>query len=434
MAVPVVPLARGLLFTLLVASAGCGGLDPVDPSRGDPQGDGDGDGDPPGDGDGDDDMDDVDASTPDDGGESDGGSPTRETVGFHINDEYMPLIDMIDAAEASVDLEIYEMFDGGVIGALYRALSRGVHVRVVAEPEPVGENCLVFEPASAGDASHCINLKQLVAAVREHGGSYVPYAKDQLCAGASYCLQHGKLALVDGALALVSTGNFTSTSLCPRGSSVPTCNRDYTVVSDDAAVVARLAAIFEADLASEAYDLEALLGDDLADKLTVSPLSRAPLVDFIDSARHTLRVANQYLHEPSLNAAIVAAGERGVDVQVMVSSFCHFGTPTSSERNEETAIFSTFDAAGVKSRTFTRLQTIDGKPGYLHAKAIVVDGERAWVGSVNGSTAATSANREFGLFFTDSAGVAALTASLEADFADEDSQSWQESLACKNDF
>jgi len=193
-----------------------------------------------------------------------------------------------------------------------------------------------------------------------------------------------------------------------------------------------LSAIFEADLASDAYDLPALLGSDLVDKLTVSPLSRAPLVEFIDSAEHTLRVANQYLHEPVLNAAIVAAAERGVDVQVMVASFCHFGTPSSSDRNEETGIFSDFDAAGVKSRIFTRQQTIRGKPGYLHAKAIVAD-ERAWVGSVNGSTAATSANREFGLFFSEPAEVAELRASFEADFAAEGSESWQESLACKND-
>ena len=87
----------------------------------------------------------------------------------------------------------------------------------------------------------------------------------------------------------------------------------------------------------------------------------------------------------------------------------------------------------MKSRTFTRLQTVGGKPGYLHAKAMVVDGERAWVGSVNGSTAATSANREFGVFFSEPSQVAALEASLEADFADEGSESWQESLACKND-
>jgi cardiolipin synthase len=436
-------LVRGLLLALLLAGAGCGGVAPVNPSDHAPHGDGDGDGHGDGDGDddgagdgdgdGDSDMEDADAATPeDDGSDADGGTPASGVVGFHINDEYMPLVDMIDAAASSVDIEIYEMFDGGVIGALYRALSRGVTVRVVSEPQPVGEACQVFEPESQGDASKCVNAKQLLAAIREQGGSYVPFAKDQFCADADYCVQHGKIALVDAKLALVSSGNFNASNLC-SGTFLDSCDRDYTVVTDEAAVVARLVSIFEHDLASEAYDLGALLGTDLADKLTVSPLSRAPLVDFIDSAQHTLRIANQYLHEPELNDAIVAAAQRGVDVQVMVASFCAFGSPSSSDRNQETGVFSDFDAAGVKSRAFTHLQTVGDKPGYLHAKAMVAD-DRAWVGSVNGSTAATSANREFGLFFDEPAAVAALRASLESDFADAGSESWRDSLACQNDF
>jgi cardiolipin synthase len=443
MAVRAVSLPRGLWLALAVA--GCGGVGPVDPPANDEQV---ADGDPPADGDEqgdegagaeespelDDDAGTADAAVEvDAGGDGDdAGLPPQGIVGLHVNHEYMPLIDLIDEAAVAIDMELYEMFDSGVHAALHRALARGVQVRVVAEPAPVGQRCSVFEAEAEGDSPDCINAKLLVATVRQRGGVYEPYDKSVLCTS-SRCVQHGKLAIFDGARALVSTGNFNASSLCSPGSSVPTCNRDYTVVSDDPKVVAKLTEVFEADLAASPYDLAALLGDELADELTVSPLSRTPLVAFIDSAERSLRVANQYLHEPELNDAIVAAARRGVDVQVMVASFCYFGRPSRDDVDTETEIFTAFDVAGVESRIFTRQMTIGGKPGYLHAKAIVVDDERAWVGSVNGSVAGTSANREFGLFFDEPDWVARLSRSLDRDFADERGESWRESLSCQSD-
>ena len=82
---------------------------------------------------------------------------------------------------------------------------------------------------------------------------------------------------------------------------------------------------------------------------------------------------------------------------------------------------------------FTRRIVVGGRPGYLHAKAIIVDGKKAWVGSVNGSTAALTNNREFGIFVTEPALISKLSKSILSDFSDPRGESWVDSVECKYD-
>ena len=82
---------------------------------------------------------------------------------------------------------------------------------------------------------------------------------------------------------------------------------------------------------------------------------------------------------------------------------------------------------------FTKGILINGTPGYLHAKVMVADGARAWIGSVNGSDTATSDNREFGIFFSTPADVEALDQQIIADHNAAAAETWQQSLACTKD-
>lgn len=374
------------------------------------------------------------SARPDDGDASspDGGTPSALEAyeGVYENASGLPLIAMLDAAQDALDLEVYELHDTAVQAALRRALARGVRVRVVAEPAPLGSTCRPFEPLAASETTECVRIKNLIADVRAAGGRYEPFAKEALCEAPDRCLQHGKLILFDEQVALVSSGNFNATSLCRPDATSDRCNRDYTVVTQDAATTRALRAVFEADLFGQSYDLRATLENEAAQALTVSPLARAPLLDFIASATRSIRIANQYFREPELNAALIAAAERGVRVRLLVSDFCAFGAPNGAELARERDVYDAFERAGVESRVFTARTLVAGVPGYLHAKAIVVDDERAWVGSVNGSVQATSHNREFGLFFSEPAWVLALSQWLAADFGDAGSVSIREGLAC----
>ena len=367
-----------------------------------------------------------------------GGAPSSQaatTEKFYENASGSPLLTLIQTAKQTIDIEIYEMNDPGVQAALKAAVDKGVRVRVIQEEKPVGASCRVFEPKSSADADTCASLKTLAAYIRSKGGTYIPFAYKQLCGiSGTHCFQHGKMVLADSRYALLSTGNFNSSSLCNRSENPTACNRDYTMVSTDATAVRTLEAIFEKDLKGVAYDVTKVLSASGTDKITVSPDSMTPLVDLIRSAKKTLQIQNQYLKDPTLNAAIVDAAKRGVQVFVMVSSACSYGKPSENDIAQWKQIYGTFDKAKVNTRIFTRKITVNGVKGYLHAKTILVDSSRAWVGSVNGSTTSLSNNREYGMFFNDPAEVKKLATFLYSDYTNANAETWKDSLVCKNDW
>jgi phosphatidylserine/phosphatidylglycerophosphate/cardiolipin synthase-like enzyme len=54
---------------------------------------------------------------------------------------------------------------------------------------------------------------------------------------------------------------------------------------------------------------------------------------------------------------------------------------------------------------------------YEHAKMMIADGQRAFIGSVNFSTASTTNARELGIFFDDPASIAMISQAFEQDWA-----------------
>jgi phosphatidylserine/phosphatidylglycerophosphate/cardiolipin synthase-like enzyme len=54
---------------------------------------------------------------------------------------------------------------------------------------------------------------------------------------------------------------------------------------------------------------------------------------------------------------------------------------------------------------------------YIHAKAIVVDGTTAWIGSENFTTGSLKYNREVGVIFTTPSEVAKVQAAIQSDVA-----------------
>ncbi len=365
------------------------------------------------------------------------------STGLYINSEGAHVTDLIDQAQSTIQMEVYEMDDPKVIASLRNALNRGVSVSIVKEPKPVGAVCKVFETesierkveiasAKGSGGATCADQKALVAEVIQSGGQYVPFTKPDLCGGngTKNCLEHGKTLVVDSKEALISSGNFNTTNLCDLEYSPMTCNRDYSYITDDQDVVSTLGAVIEKDVSGNRYDIDSVMTRDSAAKLTVGPNSLEPLVSFIQSAKRSIIIENQYLKDPTLNAALIAAARRGVSVQVVIASACSFGKPKATEARKLSRIFQDFEEARIKLRMFTKNVRVNGRTGYLHAKAIVVDGVRAWMGSVNGSTQATTLNREFGVFFSNSSDVKKLNSQIIADFKADGSESWQDSLQC----
>jgi cardiolipin synthase len=345
------------------------------------------------------------------------------------NSEGSPIFSLIQSARQSIQLEIYTMTDSRVKQEIRNAVDRGVKVDVIEESSPVGATCKVFQAAKATDTSECSAEKSLLAYVKSHGGSYVPFPKS-LCGNPdSKCFQHGKMALIDQTTAVLGTGNMDSTSLCDATDSPSSCDRDFTVTTTDASILKSLSTVFNNDLQAASTSNLA----NLNSRLTISPDSMNPIIEFISSAKTSLLVENQYLEDPTMNAAIIADAKRGVKVTVLVSSACSFGTPTPSAVKKWNKNFAAFDSAGIKTWIFTGRIRVGGQAGYLHAKTMVADGARAWVGSINGSTTSLTNNREYGIFMNDAASVAKLKASIQADARNPLGESWQDSIQCKYD-
>lgn len=352
--------------------------------------------------------------------------------GLYINSEGPPIYELINSAKTSIDIEIYQMDDNTVLSDINDAIKRNVRVRIIKDGTPVGKACRVFEPISDSDSANCSNQKEFVNTVRaSNGGAYVPFNKDVLCGkGDTKCFEHGKMVLVDSKKVMISTGNFDPSNLCDTKEKPSECNRDYSIVTDDQDVIETLTQVFEHDLKGEEYDVASLLTPDTDNKLTISPYSEEPIVTFIRSAKNSIRIENQYLKEKKMNEALIAAAHNGVDVQVTTASFCAFGHPSATVITNETKRFTEFDNAGIRSKMFTKNNRINGHLGYMHAKAIIIDDKRAWVGSVNGSDTSFNDNREFGLFIDEPSWIEKLKTVLDKDFESPASETWQQSLAC----
>lgn len=336
------------------------------------------------------------------------------------------------------------MNDPTVHTLIRQAMARGVHVRVLKDPNPLEDPCDVFQTGQikGSNTATCQDQQQLVQDVRNAGGTFQPFDKSQLCPNGgkssfpndpagSGCFEHGKIAIVDGQTALLSSGNFDDTNLCIDNPS--RCDRDYTVIENDQSIVSTLENIFDSDLKGNSYDVRTLIPSQLDNVLTVSPYSLQPLLTFINGARSSISVETQYLKDPEINAALVGAAKRGVKVDVTVASICAFGTPTSSAAKQAQTTYGSFDSAGISTTMFNASNTINGKPGYLHAKAIIVDGNQAWVGSENGSTESLTENREYGVIFNDASWVQSLQTQVESDHNSPDSETWSQSLQCAKD-
>lgn len=353
-------------------------------------------------------------------------------IGPFSNEQSAPVERFLGLARRTIDVEIYMMNDRAVRQALRAALARRVRVRVVQDPRPLtARPCDPWK--SDGRKTLCRDAQALVREVIAAGGRYEKFNKATLCADGS-CFQHGKMIVVDGELALVSTGNFNSTNLCTRAARPRTCNRDYTYVTRDPDVVRSLTAIFERDLEGRAHDPREVLRANRAEgKLTVSPHSMEPLAALMESARTSIQIQNQYIRPDSgLAPILIRKARAGVRVEIQLGDVCYYGRPAETPSLVQMRLmFAELEAAGAVVRMFPRTIRVGGRPGNLHAKSIVVDGVRAWIGSVNGSSQSLNENREFGVLFSNVSRVRALGEFMRRDFGLPENQTWQESFDCR---
>jgi phosphatidylserine/phosphatidylglycerophosphate/cardiolipin synthase-like enzyme len=170
--------------------------------------------------------------------------------------------------------------------------------------------------------------------------------------------------------------------------------REFGVYDRDLADIKASQAVFAADWHS------VRIRAPTADGLVWSPGSEEALLRLINGARTSLDIYNEEMADDRITAALEAAVRRGVAVRVCM-------TYASAWKDA----FISLSQAKVQLRTYASTASL-----YIHAKVIVVDGQRAFVGSENFSPPSLEANRELGLVLNDPIAVDQLSETFARDF------------------
>lgn len=321
--------------------------------------------------------------TPIDDGDSDGGlrdpiadldggvlpMSTGVTIQVLPSDSGAQVLAAISGARQSVHMTMYLLTNNDVIDALGDLKAAGRDVKVILNRE---------FPSGGNSNTSAYNRLQTRG---------VPVA----WAPSAYTFTHAKTIIIDAERILVMTMNLTQTSARD--------NREFVATDTDPDDVADAERLFDADFQNQAVSVQG--------KLVVSPQSASPidararLRALIDSAKSTLDVEIQSLSDNALTDAIILAHQDAVAVRVVLA----VGNDLTPAQEEALA---KLKAAGVPVRG---LET-----PYIHAKAIVVDGERLFVGSHNFTPTALFQNREIGVMTSSPVEAAKMSAIIAADF------------------
>jgi phosphatidylserine/phosphatidylglycerophosphate/cardiolipin synthase-like enzyme len=268
-------------------------------------------------------------------------------------------------AQKSVHVTMYLMTAQSFIDALVSRKNAGKDVKVVLNqtfPSGTNENQSAYDRLAAAGVS-------------------------VVWAPAAYQFTHAKTILIDGVEAWIMTMNATYSS--------PTDNREYLAVDTDAQDVAQAEAIFAADFSNRTPNAPG--------KLVLSPGdARDVLRALIRSATRSVDVESETLSDYQIVDELIAQQQAKRAVRVVVD-----GTVTPTPAQLEA--MNDLKAKGVKVVKVTAPE--------IHAKAIVVDGARAFVGSQNLTTNSLTRNRELGVLFDEPSEVGKVAATIAQDFA-----------------
>src|SRR5215813_4595797 len=259
-------------------------------------------------------------------------------------DSFFPLVAAIDSATRSINMTIFRMDDPVVRAALSNAVGRGVMVRTLIASKSKGwikrNRKLSSELSAMG-----IDVRSPSDA---NGGELKRY--------------HYKILTVDDTYSLILTFNPTQKNLHYA--------RDYGLLIRDHDITTELNRLFDADW--EAKEFEPV---DTA--LVISPYdSRERLMELLRSGERSIRIMDAKVHDQDVRELLLQKAAAGCDVKIISRDVI-------------------FEDVGhnFRVRRFTKYK--------LHAKCIVVDTLRFFIGSQNLRGVSIDRRREVGIIVED---------------------------------
>lgn len=276
------------------------------------------------------------------------------------------ILQAIDSAQKSIRLKMYLFTRDNVREALVAAAQRGVDVRIVMELNPYGSG------ATNVDFFNAIKGTP----VKLRWASY------------DFRFTHEKSLVIDDRLAFIMTHNITASSF--------SANREYGVIDSRADDVAEIIQVFEADWEKQPVDLKNA-------RLVWSPVNaRQKWIALIDSAKTSIDIEQNEWYAPEIVEHVLQALKRGVQVRGIFSPRDPI-TADDAEPNRDL-----IRRAGAQIKYMSS--------PYVHAKMFLVDGQRAFIGSVNVSDNSLNNNRELGIIFDQADAVQIVQQTFEKDW------------------
>ncbi len=266
------------------------------------------------------------------------------------DDGVEPVLGLIASARRSLRTVQFTLDDPRFVAAVVDAHRRKVAVHVLLNPQK-----------SSGERANDGTYRHL-----EHAGVAVEWTHPR------FPVTHQKAIVIDDERALIATFNLSAKYFGET--------RDHGLVTDEPAQVQAIVQAFEADWRRKPFH-----PDDDSGLVWSPDNSRRLIATFIDEARHTLDVQHPKFVDATVIDRLSAAQRRGVRVRVLCGGK-HGLSPW--DMHDTFASLRILGRGDVKVRRQKHLK--------VHAKLLVVDGERALMGSMNLDRSAFDLRRELG--------------------------------------
>ncbi len=264
-----------------------------------------------------------------------------------------PLLAQIKSARYTIDTTIFRFDLPEIEKALAAAVTRGVTVRA-----------LVAHTNSDGEK----RLRKLELRFLDLGITLARSDDDLV-------RYHGKMLIVDRALLTVMLFNYTGLDTAR--------SRSFAVTTRNARLVAEASRLFEADMTRQPYAPQ-------LDTFVVSPENSRPVLsEFIRGARAQLLIYDPKLTDRAMLRLLQERAKNGVEVRVI----------------------------GKVPKTASGLAEAKLAGRRLHARVIIRDGRRAFLGSQSLRHLELDARREVGVIVDDAAVLKRLMGVFESDWA-----------------
>lgn len=260
-------------------------------------------------------------------------------------DSFFPLVDAIDSAVSSIKMTIFRMNDPIIREAMTYAVARGVRVQALVAPASKGwtkKNKKLSE-----------ELSKVGIEVR------VPRARKE-----KIKRYHYKIMTIDNELSLILTFNPTQKNLHYA--------RDFGLLIRDPQIATELSRLFDADWSGEVFK-----PDDLP--LAISPHnSREKILELLASAERTICILDAKVQDQEAIGLLLRKASGGCSIRII-----------SNDVSYDEVV------PNYHVRKLARYK--------LHAKCIVVDGTRFFIGSQNLRPVSMDRRREVGIIVEDDA-------------------------------